>query len=206
MSRTDESSKSLSCELCPPDPDRMEPCPPWSEVEYARHLQLVHACELCGMLCETESTRTIHLWRIHGKEYRFDKWFKVVGDEAIPQFGRFVDVDEWQNPLETLGGLPTDPEGLCRWLYPMCARMLEFKHPEAALFVPPVDLGTQALFVEAHFRAILTLFSTARFKRLKGSEARALLMAKVIVMPNCSPGYAEQKLRGVGLETHDKRK
>jgi hypothetical protein len=148
------------------------------------------------MLCETDSKKDSHLYRIHGKEYRLEEWFKIVGDEAIPQFGRFVDVGDWRNPVETIQGIPMEPCALSRWIYPMCLRMLQFKHAEAALFAPPRELSSQALYSEVHFNAVKACYATERFRRLKGSEAKARCVAKALALPDCAPGYAEQQLKG----------
>ena len=147
------------------------------------------------MLCETEEKRTIHWRRIHGKEYRFEAWHKIVGDEVVEQLGRFVDVNGWQSPTAELHGVPVDPESLCRWVYPICLQMLEFKRPEAALFSPHSSLVDQALYAEAHFRAVKAMVATVRFKRVKGLEGQALLIAKALALPNYGPGYAEQQLK-----------
>ncbi len=151
------------------------------------------------MLCQTYLTREEHYERIHGKVYRREQWLKIIGDEAVPQFGRFVDLIGWRNPVELLEDVPKDPTGLCRWLYPICGLMAQFNHPEAALFSPPSSLRSQALYVEANFTAVKALTRTARFKRLKGNEPRTRLMATVLALPSYSPGYAEQQLRGTWI-------
>lgn len=200
MSKTEDDSRVLECDLCPHNPDHAKLCPQWSEVDYALHLKLMHECEICKMLCQSYLARETHYERIHGKYYRPVEWFEVAGGEVITRFGRLVDLIGWRNPVDLLDDVPKDPERLCRWLYPMCAEMLQFKHPEAGLFSPPSILGSQALYIEANFPAFLELSKTARFKRLKGTEARARLMAMVLAIPTYSPGYAEQQLRGCWTE------
>lgn len=186
----------LDCDLCPPDPDHRKLCPQWSEVDYVLHLKLMHECELCKMLCQSYMARETHYERIHGKRYRYEEWLEIVGNEAISRYGRFVTLNEWRNPVELLADLPTDPADLCRWLYPMCLRMVECSRPEAALFSPPDNVGSQALYIEANFPTVLKLSQTARFNRLKSAEAKSRLLAAALAMPNNSPGYAEQLLRG----------
>lgn len=194
-----DNPQPLFCDLCP----STQPVQPWEENQYSSHLKLVHECEFCGMLCQTEEKRAIHWRRIHGKEYRFDAWHKIVGDEVVENFGRFVDVNVWQSPTAEFQGVPADPENLCRWIYPICVQMLEFKHPEIALFSPDSSLVGQAFYAETHFRAVKAMVATARFKRLKGLEGRALLIAKALALPNYGPGYAEQQLR-MGAKAWDR--
>lgn len=74
--------------------------------------------------------------------------------------------------------------------------MLQFKRPEAGLFSPPSSLSSQALYIESNFQVVVALINTKRFKRLKGAEAKAKLMAKALANPTASPGYAEQQLPG----------
>ncbi len=148
------------------------------------------------MLCETEEKRTIHWRRIHGKEYRLETWNKIVGDEAFEQLDRFVNVNGWQSPPDLLSTVPADPAERCRWVYPICLQMLRFKHLEAALFSPDDSLVDQALYAEANFRAVKAMVAIARFRRVKGQEGRALLLAKALALPSYAPGYAEQQFRG----------
>ena len=190
----------LDCDLCPPDPDHSKLCPTWSEVDYALHLKLMHECELCRMLCQSYMARETHYERIHGKYFSHEEWYEIVGSEVIPRYGRFLPLNGWRNPVELLADLPTDPVDLCRWLYPLCVQMLQFKRPEAGLFSPPSNLSGQALYIETNFAAFLDLSKTTRFKRLKGIEARARLMAMVLALPTFSPGYAEQKLRDYWID------
>jgi hypothetical protein len=136
--------------------------------------------------------------RIHGKSYSLEEWFEVVGNEVLSRFGRFVDILDWRNPLDGLR-LPQSPEDLFRWVYPLCLRMNQCPYFEEALFSPPPELTFQVLYVEAHFRVITETVSTARFKRLKGYEARAKCLAKALALPDSAPGYAEQQLRGVKI-------
>ncbi len=192
-----EGTESLFCDLCPSDENRPQPCRPWEEKQYSNHLKVVHECEFCGMLCQTEQTRVIHWWRIHGKRYRLEAWFKIVGDEAVEQFGRFVDVDGWQAPVEGNPDVPTEPERFCNWIFPMCIQLLKYTIPEKALFMPSPNFSSQALYVETYFRTVKAVVNSKRFNRLKTLKPRAELMAKALAMPDCSPGYAEQQLRGI---------
>ncbi len=191
----DNAAQSIFCDLCRDALGAIQPIRPWEKELYSNHLRLVHECELCGMLCETAEKRTVHWRRIHGKEYRFDAWHKIIGDEVVEQLGRSVDVNGWHSPTSQLQGVPTDPESLCRWVYPICVQMVEFKRQETALFSPHSSLINQALYAEAHFHAVKAMVATVRYKRLKGEKGRALLIAKALALPNQGPGYAEQQLR-----------
>ena len=88
--------------------------------------------------------------------------------------------------------MPTDPEALCRWVYPICLTMTQYNYPEKALYSPPPALAGQATYAETHFRSVSNVIAKARFGRLKGKETKALSIAKSLAFPDVSPGYAEQ--------------
>jgi len=151
------------------------------------------------MLCESDQKRYWHRRRIHGRARVFSVEHNHTGDETVSMYMEDVPVSGWTDPLSEVQDASTEPEALCRWIYPICLLMMRKKYPEVALFSPPPELVNQALYAEINFEKVRSAMALKRFARLKSPEARATLLAKALAMPNSSAGYAEQKFRGIEL-------